>query len=344
VAVSRSGEGYLAIAAIRSVIGHLLLLGAAALSAVPARAAEPARLPPIAVFGNVTTFEIGPVLLAADRIYPGEAKVAMGGLANLVGVPGVAGYQSEGKADVATNAETQALRYSVDHPNLRIIMTVSEGLYRIVARKSAGIATLADLRGKKIGTVPGTSSGYFLHRMLASAGMREADFTVVPITPLSDMPGALADGKVDAITIWEPEVENAARAIGADAIEFGGKGVYRELFNLNTTAEALADPAQRAKIVAFVRSIIEASRRINADPSIVWPLVVKRSGYSHEVVARSWKHQSYPANIAPDLLDVMVTEEAFLAAQARRPARTRAQLAPLVDTSIIEEAMRIPRR
>jgi NitT/TauT family transport system substrate-binding protein len=161
--------------------------------------------------------------------------------------------------------------------------------------------------------------------------------------PLSDMPKTLADGKVDAITIWEPEVEKAAQAIGADAIEFSGKGIYRELFNLNTTAEALADPGQRAKIVGFVRSIIQASGMINADPSIVWPLVVKGSGYPSDVVARSWKHQSYPANIAPDLLDVMVIEEEFLAAQAKRPARTRAQLAPLVDSSIIEEAMRVPK-
>jgi NitT/TauT family transport system substrate-binding protein len=335
-------EGCLAVAI--GAIWRSLVLGVAALSGLSARAAEPVRLPPIAVYGNITTFEIAPVLLAADRLYPGEAKVSMGSLANLVGAAGVPGYQSAGIADVATNAETQALRYSVDHPNLRIIMTVSEGLYRIVARKSAGIATLADLRGKRIGTVPGTSSGYFLHRMLASAGLSEADVVVVPVMPLGDMPKALAEGRVDALTIWEPEIEKAARAIGTDAIEFGGAGVYRELFNLNTTAEALADPARRARIVAFVRSIIAASAMINADPSTAWSLVEKASGYPHDVVAASWRHQSYPANLAPDLLDVMATEEAFLAAQAKRPARARAQLAGLIDASILEEAMHVPRR
>jgi NitT/TauT family transport system substrate-binding protein len=312
---------------------------------VPAVAADkPAALPPIAVFGNITTFEIAPVLLAADRLYPGEAKVSMGSLSNLVGAPGVPGYQSTGKADVATNAETQALRYSVDHPELRIIMTVSEGLYRIVAKKSAGIAKLADLRGKKVGTVPGTSSGYFLHRMLASAGLSEADLTIVPILPITDMPKALAEGRVDAITIWEPEVEKAAQAIGADAIEFSGKGVYRELFNLNTTAQALADPVQRAKIVGFVRAIIAASKMISADPAIAYPLVQKGSGYPRELIAQSWKHQIFPANLASDLLNVLVIEEQFLAAQAKRPARTRAQLATLIDPSVLKEAMQKPRR
>jgi NitT/TauT family transport system substrate-binding protein len=317
----------------------------ACLAAVPAIAADaPERLPPIAVFGNITTFEIAPVLLAADRLYPGEAKVSMGSLSNLVGAPGVPGYQSTGKADVATNAETQALRYSVDHPDLRIIMTVSEGLYRIVAKRSSGIAKLADLKGKRIGTVPGTSSGYFLHRMLASVGLSEADVTVVPVLPITDMPKALAEGKVDAITIWEPEVEKAAETIGADAIEFSGKGVYRELFNLNTTAEALADPEKRRRIVAFVRAIIAASKAINADPDVAFPLVEKGSGYPRDLIAKSWKHQLYPANLAADLLDVMTIEEQFLAAQAKRPARTRAELARLIDPSVLKEAQKPGKR
>lgn len=305
-----------------------LLLGQSAFAAAPT---------PIAAFGNITTFEIAPVLLAAEQA---GATVRMGSLANLVGAPGVAGYQSAGKADVATNAETQLLLRSVDHPELRIVMTVSEGLYRIVARRSAGIATLADLKGKRIGTVPGTSSGYFLHRMLASVGLNEADVTVVPVLPITDMPKALADAKVDAITIWEPEIEKAAQAIGADAIEFSGKGVYRELFNLNTTAQALADPAQRGRIVAFVRGIVEASHRVTADPAIAWPLVEKASGYPRDVIVRSWRHQTYPATMAPDLLDVMVAEETYLAAKAGRPARTRAQLAGLIDASVLAEARR----
>lgn len=312
---------------------------ASALVCVPALAADkPAPLPPIAVYGNITTFEIAPVLLAANGLYPGEAKVSMGSLANLVGEPGVSNYSSPGKADVATNAETQALRYSVDHPNLRIIMTVSEGLYRIVARKSSGITKLADLKGKRIGTIPGTSSGYFLHKMLESVGLSYADATVSSIMPLSDMPKALAEGKVDAITIWEPEVEKAAEAIGADAIEFSGKGVYRELFNLNTTAEALADPVQRRKIVGFVRAIITASKQINANPELAYPLVEQGSKYPRDVIAKSWKHQTYPAFLAPDLLDVMAEEEQFLAAQAKRPARSRAALAKLIDPSVLKEA------
>ena len=297
------------------------------------------RLAPISVHGNIQVLEIAPVLLAADRHYPGPASVKMGGIPNLFGEAPIPGYGAPGVADVATHAETQALRYSVKNPDLRIILTVAEGHYRIVARRSAGIATVADLRGKRIAAIPPTSSGYFLHRMLQEAGLSEADVTLVSVTPLSDMPKALAEGRVDAVSIWEPMSEDAAAAIGADAITFGGTGVYREIFGLNTSASNLADPEKRKRIVAFVRGVIAASKAIEADPTHAQALMVASSGYTPDQIRRGWPHQSYPALLVPDLLDVLVEEEKWLAKADKRPARTREQLAGLIDSTILAEAL-----
>lgn len=297
---------------------------------------------PIAVYGNKQTFEIAPVLLAAEHYYPGEATVRMGSLSNLVGAPPVPGFGEEGEADVATNAETQLLRYSVENPNLRVILGVSEGLYRIVARKSAGISSVADLKGKAVATIPQTSSGYFLHRMLTEAGLSFADIEAKPIVPLAGMTEALRKGEVDAVVIWEPESENAAQVLGDDMIEFSGEGVYRELFNLNTTAEKLADPASRAKIVHFVRAIIDASEELRGDPTRAKAMVVEAGEFSPEDVEDSWKHHRYEPGFPPDLLDVMVIEEQWLAQQNDRTPRSRAELAKLIDTSVYEEALALP--
>ncbi len=305
--------------------------------------AQPAA-PPLAIHGNRTTFEIAPVLIAADRLYGSAATVKMGGVPNLFGAAPVPGISEAGTADLATNAETQALRVTVKNPDLRIIMTVSEGLYRIVGRRSSGIAKLDDLKGKRIATIPNTSSGYFLHKMLKSAGLTLDDVTVVPIMPLSDMPKALAERKVDAVTIWEPEMENAAEAIGADAIEFSGKGVYREVFNLNTTGAVLADPVKRKAVVDFVRATIKASADIRADPSLAWPYVEAVGVYKQPVIARAWPHHSFPAVLVPDLHDVLFEEEIFLAGVEKRAPRDRATLVKLIDPSVLQEALAEPVR
>lgn len=297
---------------------------AASLSAAPA-AAEPLK-----VYGNTSTIELAPVLLAADRLGPDKARVSNGGVPNLF---------RPGEADLATNAETQALRVSVDHPDLRIILTVSEGLYRIVARRSAGIATIKDLRGKRITTVPNTSSAFFLHKMLGRGGLSEADVTITPLIPLERMTAALKAREVDAVVIWEPESQRSLETLGADAIELSGKKIYRELFNLHARAADLADPASRARIVEFVRQVVKASADMGKQPSLAWPLVEAAARYDEPTIRKSWPHEAYPGLLVPDLLDVLVEEDVWVAREKSRPPRSREELARLIDASVLKEAL-----
>lgn len=295
---------------------------------------------PIEIHGNKQTFEIAPVLLAAEKYYPGGATVKMGGIPNLVGEPMVPGFGEEGVADIATHAETQALRYSVKHPNLRIVMNVSQGLYHIVARKSAGIKMLPDIKGKRIVTIPQTSAGYFLYRMLQVVNLDFDDVQLVPLPagqPLSAMSGMLERGEVDAVVIWEPEAENAGQVLGDDRVDFSGR--YAEQFNLNTTAENLADPAKRAKIVAFLRGVIRAARDIRADPAEAQQLVMKAGEFEPKEVALGWRHHAFTADYPTKMLDILVDEEQWLAALDKRTPRSREQLAKLIDTSAYEEAL-----
>jgi NitT/TauT family transport system substrate-binding protein len=312
---------------IRGMLQHHLRLITVLTVAVATAASANAQLK---IYGNTTTIELAPVLLAAQDLYGDTTAVVHGGIPDL--------FDAE-QADVATNAETQALRQSVDHPDLRTILTVSEGFYRLVARRSAGIATVADLRGKRITTAPNTSSHYYLYKLLGTAGLTTRDVTVVPITPLSGMTPALVDREVDAVTIWEPEIERALQAIGADAIELQLRPLYREIFGLHTTAAKLADPAKRREIVAFVRAVVRASERIRARPQEVWPLVAERTGYELALIEKVWRHEGYPGALVPDLLDVIVDEDVFLAPERNRAPRPRAELAVLIDASVLREAL-----
>ena len=290
---------------------------------------QPQTLPPLRVSGNTTTIELSPVLVAANGIYPGAITVTNGGIPNIM----------DGTADVATNAETQLLRQSVDDPNLRVIFTVAESFYRIVARKSAGIQKVADLKGKRITTPRNTSAAYFLAKMLATANLTEADVTIVAITPVTDMSVALKDRRVDAIAMWEPESERAIAAVGDDAIVLQDRKVYRELFNLNTSTKVLADPAKRRAVVEFVRSLITSSERLRAKPQEFWPYISMKLNYPRDLVSKSWPELRYAGSIVSDLLDVMEQEEPWVAKERNRPPRTRAQLAALIDDSLLKEAL-----
>jgi hypothetical protein len=146
-------------------LGSLVAQGQVTSSALPSVPLAPDA--PFTVAMNTATIEGGPVYVADNGPLGAGFRVINGGVRNLV----------NGGAHAATNAETQMLL--VPNPKIRILMTLAEGLYRVVAKRSAGIATVADLRGKRITVPPETSAHYFLVRTLVAAGLAESDVNLV---------------------------------------------------------------------------------------------------------------------------------------------------------------------
>jgi len=292
-------------------------------------------LAPISVSGSYW-IELSPVVVAADSFYPERLSVGEGGITRI----------TAGEVDLATNAETQLLRESLVNPDLRIIMTVTESFYRLVGRRSAGIETLADLKGKRVMLPRRTSANYFLVAMLETVGLTEDDVEIVPLPQAADvkasldlMSDALLSGETDVISIWEPEPEDAIRQLGDDAIVFQDRNVYREVFNLHATATALADPAKRRSIVAFVRAVADATAALQENPEAYWPHISSVLGYTEAQIADGWPEMEFPVQIVPDILDVLEAEEVWVAKERDREPRSREELARFIDTSVLEEAL-----
>jgi sulfonate transport system substrate-binding protein len=293
-----------------------------------AAVAQQNSFPALRIAGNMTTIELAPVLVASNGVYPGPVTVVNGGIPNLM----------RGEVDAATNAETQLLRQSVDDPSLRVILTEAESFYRIVARRSAGIGSVKDLRGRKIAIAPNTSAHYYLVKSLALAGVEESAVTVVPLMPITRMSAALKNREVDAVAIWEPESENSAAALGSDAIVLQDRNIYRELFNLQTSTKVLNDATKRRALVEFVKSLVTASAGLRDRPLEFRPLLSSKLNYPEAVIERSWPQLRYRGSIAEDLLDVMTEEEQWVAKEKSRPPRNRGQLAILIDRSLLDQA------
>jgi sulfonate transport system substrate-binding protein len=279
---------------------------------------------------NLTTIETLPIYLV-EKERAGEYIALSGG--NILSL-------AAGSADVATHAETQAVRHSPANPDIRVVLTVAEYAYRIVARRSAGVRTALDLRGKRIATSLDTSAHFHLVKTLQSAGLSEQDIVVVGMTP-PEMPKALARGDVDAVSIWEPAAEQSTRILGADAVILRGP-YYRERFNLNTTSTVLADPVRRAAVVDFLRAVIRTSRTVRERAAEVQPVIAARLGMPVDIVAATWGLFRFPASLPDDLLDSMIEQETWMARRQSRAPRPSQAIAALIDDSVWREAQGVP--
>ena len=306
------------------------------------------------VYGMRNVMEQATTHIAVDSMSGGKAMVHHGNVAHLVGADAsmnsaatintpqaqaIAGEASLPLADVATNYDTQFLRFSARRPDMRILFTVTRGLYHMVARRSAGIASVKDLRGKRVGTYTRTSSHYHLIKALEANGLRETDIEIVALAPIFEISKALIEKRVDAITIWEPASQAAKDGLGADAIALTTPGAQSHYFNLNTTAEKLADPGKRKQMVELTRHIIRASQRVKEKPQIGCEWLAKASGFDRALIERSFHQHDYCACIAADQLDVMVDQDKWIANEQGRAPRSREALATLLDYSVYHEAV-----
>jgi ABC-type nitrate/sulfonate/bicarbonate transport system substrate-binding protein len=289
---------------------------------------------------SLQVIEHTPQPYAIKNFYKGQASIVSGGVASLL---------SDKTVDLGANAEYQGLIQYGTHKNIRMIYTIVDVPYRLVANKAAGISSLADLKGKRVGSIPGTSANYFVRKLLGSVGVKESEFTVVSgngcmRAPCGSgtLPAQLQAETIDALGTWEPAPELGAQALGDQAIIFQNATVFREIYSLFTTTEKLEDPASRRAIVEFVRALDQAVAVFRNPPEKVYQFVADAVGMDATTVRAIWPVHKWAGTLGvdmdSDMIDYMVEEDVYVASQNRRQPMTREVIAQFVDTSVIAEA------
>jgi len=191
-----------------------LLIGAAsalaALAApalVRAQAVEKARLT-IAVGGKNLLYYL-PLTIAEQRGYFKAEGLDVtivdfaGGARALQAVVG-------GSADVVSGAfehtvnmqhKGQAMRaFALQGRAPQIVLGVNP-------RTMAGFKTVADLKGKKVGvTAPGSSTNVMVNFILAKAGLKPADVSIIGVGAAQGAVAAMRSGQIDAISNLDPVI------------------------------------------------------------------------------------------------------------------------------------------
>ncbi|ANE46894.1 ABC transporter substrate-binding protein [Paenibacillus swuensis] len=104
----------------------------------------------------------------------------------------------------------------------------SEG---ILVHKDSAIATVADLKGKKVALNKGSNVHYLLVKQLEKAGVAYKDIQVEFLPP-ADARAAFEKGSVDAWIIWDPFLAAAQTATGAKILADGKDVVNNHEFYL----------------------------------------------------------------------------------------------------------------
>jgi len=233
----------------------------------------------------------------------------------------------EGKADIATVGDTPIVFAIMGGKKITVLAAIqnSDKNEAIVARQDSGIARPSDLKGKKIGLTLGTTGHFFANSFLLAHGMDINQVKIIDLKP-EEMAAALATGKVDAVSVWNPTLIQLKNKLGSKGIIFFGESLYTENFCVVAGQDYVKkNPAAIKKVLralikaeAFVQQHPEESRRLvaeflKADKGIldeIWGIFTYRVALDQALLVNfedqtRWtiKHQLVARRDMPNYLD-----------------------------------------
>ena len=229
----------------------------------------------------------------------------------------------DGQADVATSGELPVVMNSFSSADYVVIgtLTKSSDDIKLIANARAGIQTPAQLDGKRIGSVKGTTSEYFLELCLLSAGLDPQTLTVVHLQP-EDMVEALQSGKVDALSVWQPYGYLALKAMGAGATVVPSNNAYVQTFNLISHRKLVG--ARDGVLTKLLRAVERAENFILEQPAEAKKVLKQRLALEQDFVDAVWPGMRYRLVLDQALLVTMEGEARW----ARRGGHASGQLKP----------------
>ncbi|MCV7424004.1 ABC transporter substrate-binding protein [Mycobacterium yunnanensis] len=202
---------------------------------------------------------------------------------------------SAGQVDITTAADVPTSAVLTRTPTLHVVGDGSrwEGS-RIVARRSAGVNTIADLRGKSIGTPLGTSAAYFITNALTQ---NEIDAKLVQVAP-SAMVTAATQRNVDAVSIFQPYQAQVIQALGDDAVELTG-GTYSQHSLYLSTQSSIG--AKGKAITAFFAALQDASTALTKKDDAATDAVAKATQLEPALLRTVLGEFDFTLQLKPDL-------------------------------------------
>jgi NitT/TauT family transport system substrate-binding protein len=202
---------------------------------------------------------------------------------------------SAGQVDITTAADVPTSAVLTRTPTLRVVADGSrwEGS-RIVARRSAGIATIQDLAGKSIGTPLGTSAAYFISNALAQDNINA---NLVQVSP-SAMVTAATQRNVDAVSIFQPYQAQVIQSLNTDAVELTG-GTYSQHSLYLATQQAVS--AKGKAITAFLGALDEAGTALSQKNGAATDAVAKATQLDPELLRTVLAEFDFTLQLNPDL-------------------------------------------
>lgn len=259
-----------------------LLAGALALATLSASAADLVRL------GNLKFAHYGAVSYMKELAPKYNLKIDERVFAKGIDIiPAIVA----GEIDIAASAADGAIAGRAAGAPIYVVAGFSKGGVRFVSRKGAGIQTLADLKGKKVGVARGGTQEMLLLAELAKAGLSWSDKpgkdVLVLYMPYADLNQAMLAGSIDAMSQSEPQAAQAInKGFGVELLKPYDTPIGEPVRTLVMTEKMYKEKPDVA--LRVMKLFVEATRTFIDKPQLA-EQYVRQTMFKNQISAEDYK-------------------------------------------------------
>jgi len=262
------------------------------------------------VFGVETSLLTAPIWIAENKGYFQEQGINVEIKEFDSGRAALTAMLKEGNPDnldMVTAAQTPVMFNSFERDDYAIISTMvtSTNEQRILARKNSGILSPADLKGKKVGVTKSSTGHYFLHLFLANHKLADADVEMVGLKT-GELVQAIVDGKVDAISTWEPHLSNSKKQLAENGLLMEVNYLLRTDFYFIPNKDLIASNPE--VLEKFLRAIEQAEQFIEDNRVEAVTIVSERLKLDKAQVDALWDNYNYQLALDQSILRTLENE------------------------------------
>lgn len=254
------------------------------------------------------------------------------------GGPEMADAVMAGELDFGSSG-TATLMPRIARGNLLVIATIctSPSAYKVAARTS--IASPTDLRGKKVGTVGGSTTDYLWTVLAKHYRIPESELQLVSVQPPELIP-SLDRGDVQAFMSWEPWPTRAVEISGKDKVKImlssGDFGYFLSFIAVVHRKFADAKPDATARVLAALR---DASDFINTNRAEAVQIGAKWSKIKPELSAAIMNQYKYGLTLTDEMRKAAREEEAWMRGKGRIKTADPIDWGKTIDPKFLEKSM-----
>jgi ABC-type nitrate/sulfonate/bicarbonate transport system substrate-binding protein len=239
-------------------------------------------------------------------------------------------------SDAATMAEFPFMLASHQHADLRLLATIaeSEKHMQVIGDRKAGVASVADLKGKKVGATVGSAGQYLLATVAQGGGLDIGKDDIAHFAP-PELEAAMARRGLAAVSTWQPHVARIQAGLGEDAVVLSGGG-YKMSFNVVAFGSTVNE--KREAFLRLLRAFKRAEEFVKANQAEAVGLLAETTGIEREVVEKILRDYQFEVGLNEHVIATLEKQDEWAVASKLAEAKLPpGEWRKRVETSLLKE-------